>query len=90
MKRFALFCSFALSPFLLENIYNMDETVCFTTPVKVIALKGSKQVGAVTSIARRSLVTMIGTNNAIGNTVPFNFIFPRSRFVKKSMLPGVA
>ena len=73
-----------------ENIYNMDDTGCFTTqtPLKVIALKGAEQVGAVTSAERGSLVTMIGTINAIGNTVPPYFIFPRSRFVKESMLAG--
>ena len=54
----------------------------------VIALKGAKQVDAVTSAERGSLVTMIGTINAIENTVPPYFIFPRSRFVKKSMLAG--
>ena len=32
---------------------------------------------------------MIGTINAIGNTVPPYFIFPRSHFVKESMLAGV-
>ena len=56
----------------------------------MIALKGAKQVDAVTSAERGSLVTMIGTINAIGNTVPPYFIFPRSRFVKKSMLAGAA
>ena len=57
-------------------------------PLKMIALKGAKQVGAVTSAERGSLVTMIGTINAIGNTVPPYFIFPRSRFVKQSILAG--
>ena len=76
--------------FLPEHIYNMDETGCFPTQtlLKVIALKGAKQVGAVTSTERGSIVTMIGTINAIGNTVPFYFIFPRSRFVNKSILAG--
>ena len=57
-------------------------------PLKVIALKGSKQVGAVTSIECGTLVTMIGMINAIGNTAPPYFIFSRSHFVKKSMLAG--
>ena len=65
----------------------MNETECFTTQnqLKVIA----KQVDAVTSTECGSLVTMIGANNAIGNTVPPYFIFPRSHFVKESMLAGV-
>ena len=76
--------------FAPENIYNMDETGCFTTqnPPKVIALKGARQVGAVTFVERGTLVTMVGTINAIGNTVPPFFIFPRVRFVKESMLAG--
>ena len=77
--------------FLSESIYNMDDTGYFTTqtPLKVIVLKEAKQVGAVTSTERGSLVTMIGTINAIGNTVPPYFIFPRSRFAKEFMLAGV-
>ena len=64
----------------------MDETGCFTTqtPHKVITLKGAKQVGAVTSTERKSLVTKIGTRNIVS---PY-FIFPRSRFVKESVLAG--
>ena len=74
--------------FSTDNFYNMNETECFTTPIslKVIALKGAKQVGAVTFTKRGILVTTIGTINAIGNTVPPYFTFPRSRFVKESML----
>ena len=56
--------------------------------VKVIALKGAKQVGAVTSTNHGSLITLVSTIDAIGNTVPSYFISPRSRFVKESMLAG--
>ena len=75
-----------------ENIYNMDDIgyVTSQTPLKAIALQGAKRVGAVTFAERGSLVTMIGTINAIGNTVPSYFIFPRSRFVMESMLTGAA
>ena len=57
--------------FSRENILNM-EIGCFTkqTPHKVIALKRAMQVGTVTSTELASLVTMIGTINAIENTVP--------------------
>ena len=73
---------------MVENVYHMHETGCFTTqtPLKVIALKEAEQVCAVTSTEYRSLVTKIGTINIIGNTVSPYFIFPRSRFAKKSML----
>ena len=69
----------------------MDETGCFTTQTlhKVVALKGAMQVGAMTSTEHASLITMIGTINAIGNTVSLYFIFSRPCFIKESMLVGV-
>lgn len=65
-----------------QNIYNADETGMTTVqkPVKVIAKKGSKQVGSITSQERGILVTMCLAVNAVGNTVPPMFIFPRLKF----------
>ena len=55
----------------------MGETGCFTTQtlLKVIALKGAKEVGAVTSTERGSLVTMIGTINAIKTQFLLTLLF---------------
>ena len=72
-----------------ESVYNCDETGLTTVqrPVKVIAAKGSKQVGAVTSQERGQLVTVCCTVNALGNTIPPFMIFPRVIF-KTHMLAG--
>jgi hypothetical protein len=63
-------------------IYNVDETGISTVqkPNKVIAKKGKKQVGSITSQERGTLVTMCLAVNAVGNTIPPMFIFPRLKF----------
>jgi hypothetical protein len=65
-----------------QNIYNIDETGVTTTqkPRKVIAVKGTKQVGAITSQERGTLVTVCLAVNAIGNAIPPFFVFPRKNF----------
>lgn len=47
---------------------------------KVIALRGTKQVGQVTSAERGTLVTVCCGINALGNSIPPFFIFPRVNF----------
>ncbi|KAJ8956452.1 hypothetical protein NQ318_010766 [Aromia moschata] len=61
-----------------KNIYNIDETGCTTVqkPNKIIARKGVKQVGAITSQERGTLVRVCVAINALGNSVPPMFIFP--------------
>ncbi|XP_065642579.1 uncharacterized protein LOC136074203 [Hydra vulgaris] len=63
-------------------IYNVDETGLTTVqkPVKVLAGRGSKQVGKITSAERGTLVTACCASNAIGNSIPPLFIFPRVKF----------
>lgn len=65
-----------------QNIYNIDETGVSTVqkPSKVIARKGTKQVGSISSQERGTLVTLCVAVNAVGNTVPPMFVFPRLRF----------
>ncbi|XP_031328879.1 tigger transposable element-derived protein 6-like [Photinus pyralis] len=65
-----------------ENMYNIDETGVTTSqkPHKVLAEKGTKQVGAITSQERGTLVTVCLAVNAIGNAVPPFFVFPRKNF----------
>lgn len=72
-----------------ERIYNLDETGMSTvhSPVRVIATKGAKQVGSITSAERGANVTLICCVNAIGNCVPPLFVFPRV-FFKDHMLKG--
>ena len=62
-------------------IYNVDETgiTCVQKPSKVIAKKGTKQVGRITSAERGKTVTAVSSMNAIGNYIPPIFVFPRKR-----------
>lgn len=65
-----------------SRIWNVDETGVTTVQKlsRVVAEKGSKQVGGVTSSERGQLVTLCVAINAIGNSVPPMFIFPRKRY----------
>lgn len=71
------------------NIYNMDESGLTTVQEagKVVAMKGQKQVGQITSAERGTLITLCGAINADGNSVPPLLIFPRKYF-KEHMLKG--
>lgn len=73
----------------MKDVWNVDETGCSTVQKikKIVAQKGRKQVGFMTSAERGSLVTMVGTISAIGGDIPPYFIFPRVNF-KFSFLNG--
>lgn len=68
--------------FTQSAIWNMDETGITTVqkPNRVLARRGTKQVSAMTSTKRGVLVTVATAVNAIGNSIPPMFIFPRKRF----------
>lgn len=68
--------------FTAENIYNLDETGISTVlqAPNVVAKLGARQVGQTVSGERGSMITMCMTINAVGNTVPPVFIFPRAKF----------
>ena len=72
-----------------DAIYNVDETGLATVqkPPKVIAAKGAKQVGQVTSAERGTLVTLCCAVNAVGNSIPPFLIFPTVHF-KDFMING--
>lgn len=76
-------------PFEPHQIYNVDETGMSTVhvPPKILAPKGIKQLGSVTSGERGQNVTLIAAVNAIGNHLPPMFVFPRVHF-KEFMLKG--
>lgn len=65
-----------------NDIRNMDETGVTTVqdPGYVAAGRGVRQVGSVTSGERGTLVTVACAGNALGNTIPPMFIFPRVHF----------
>ena len=71
------------------RILNLDETG-FTTvqrPAKVLAGKGERQVGKVTSAERGELVTMCVAVTATGGYLPPAFVFPR-KILRESLMEG--
>ena len=68
--------------FHAHEIYNCDETGLTTVqrPNKIVAKKGTKQIGAITSAERGVLVTMCLAVSATGHCVPPLFVFPRKHF----------
>lgn len=65
-----------------EQIWNCDETGVSIVPKtrsKIIAQKGRKQVGALTSAERGATVTVEICFNGVGRYLPPMFIFPRVR-----------
>ncbi|XP_043465707.1 uncharacterized protein LOC122500710 isoform X2 [Leptopilina heterotoma] len=67
---------------LPQHIWNMDESGVTTVqrPERVIAQRGVKQVGKLTSAERGQLVTIALAVSATGSSIPPFFIFPRVRF----------
>lgn len=67
--------------FLPKNIYNCDETGISTVqdPGKILAAKGQKRVGSITSWERGKNITLLCTMSAAGGFIPPMFIFPRKR-----------
>lgn len=65
-----------------HNIWNMDETGITTVqkPNKVVAKRGRKQVGQITSTERGQLVTLVCAVSATGTYIPPFFIFPRVHY----------
>ena len=78
------------SKFRPENIYNLDETGITTVlkPTKVVSEKGKKQVGQIASAERGELITFVGIINAVGNTIPPVFVFPRVRNLSDYIVEG--
>ncbi|KAJ8949594.1 hypothetical protein NQ314_008165 [Rhamnusium bicolor] len=66
-----------------RRIFNLDETGVTTVlpSPKVVAEKGKRQVGQVTSAERGSLVTVVCIVNAIGNFISPCLIFPRQKYL---------
>lgn len=71
-----------------QNIWNMDESGLATVPsknTKIIATKGRKQVGILTSAERGQHLTVVCCLNALGTYVPPAFIFPRKNMKAELM-----
>ncbi|TGZ49993.1 Tigger transposable element-derived protein 6-like protein, partial [Temnothorax longispinosus] len=55
---------------------------------RIVTKRGTRQVGALTSAERGSLVTLTCAVNAIGNFIPPMFIFPRLRYQEHFVRDG--
>lgn len=73
-----------------NDIWNVDETGVTTvqTPDRIIARRGVKQVGAMTSGERGVLVSVACAVNALGNAIPPTFVFPRKRYQEHFLAGG--
>jgi len=65
-----------------SHVWNVDETGLVTVhrPSKILASKGQKQVGKITSAERGKLITAVCAFNAAGTYVAPMLIFPRVYF----------
>lgn len=64
-----------------ENIYNVDETgftVCQKSQ-KIVAKRGKKNVGILSSAEKGKNVTVVCCVSACGNYIPPMFVYPRAR-----------
>ena len=73
----------------VENIFNVDETGITVNqkPKKILAKKGKKSVGVVTSLEKGKTITAVCCVSAAGAYCPPFLIFPRKRF-KAELLDG--
>ena len=69
------------------KIWNMDETGLSNVhkPVNIVAIKGARSVGKITSGERGVTVTVLCAMNAAGTFVPPTFVYPRKRMVQSLM-----
>jgi DDE superfamily endonuclease/helix-turn-helix, Psq domain len=76
--------------FCPTRVFNVDETGLTTVqgkPSKIVALRGKKQVGALTSAERGQLCTVEICMSAAGQFIPPLIIFPRQR-MKNELMDG--
>ncbi|XP_065642504.1 uncharacterized protein LOC136074131 [Hydra vulgaris] len=68
--------------FSISQIWNVDETGVSTVvkPYKNVAVKGKRNVGAMTSVERGTNVTIVTVVPTSGNRVPPIFVLPRKNF----------
>jgi len=69
--------------FVPSHVWNMDETGVSTVqrPTKIMATKGIRTVGKMTSGERGTTVTVICAFSAAGSYLPPMFIYPRKRML---------
>ena len=69
------------------RVWNMDKTGISNVhkPANIVATKGARAVGKMTSGEKGKTVTVICATNAVGTYIPPMFIFPRKRKVESLM-----
>ncbi|XP_059061655.1 uncharacterized protein LOC131854549 [Achroia grisella] len=75
-----------------SSIWNADETGVSTVnkPSKIIAAKGKRNVGSVTSAERGTNVTLLVAVSATGSSIPPMFVFPRKKYQDHFVRDGPA
>ena len=76
--------------FTPNRIFNVDETGVTTvqSPKQVLAAKGTKQIGSITSREHGELMTLVCCINATGNSISPAFIFPRIHYKNHLVCDG--
>ena len=71
--------------FTARDIWNVDETGVTTVqkPCNIVAAKGVKQVGALTSGERGTLVSICAAVNAQGRSLLTNVYFPKKKITNR-------
>lgn len=68
-----------------DRIFNVDEiglSIVQSKMVKVIGLRGKRQIGSITAAERGSLVTVVSSMSASGIFIPPLLIFPRKKMTQ--------
>ncbi|XP_049840392.1 uncharacterized protein LOC126285112 [Schistocerca gregaria] len=76
--------------FNASRIWNIDETgvTVVQNSNKIVAARGQKQMGAITSAERGTLVTLTSGSNDAGNFIPPTFIVPRLKYSEMFIRAG--
>ncbi|CAK1554972.1 unnamed protein product [Leptosia nina] len=82
INHFPIYSNSVENRFDASQIWNIDETGVTTVqkPKKIVAAHGQKQIGAITSPERGTLVTLACATSAAGNLIPPMFVFPRLKY----------
>lgn len=71
-----------------DRVFNVDETgisIVQSKNLRVVGLKGKRQIGALNTAEKKSLVTVVSCMSAGGTFIPPLFIFPRKNMTDELM-----
>lgn len=83
-------CVLGREKYRASSIWNLDETSVptVTKPSKIIATKGKRTVGSITSAERGTNVTLLVAVSASGSSIPPMFVFPRKKYSEHFVRDG--